>query len=553
MKVMSEGIQKSAGEKFKTALNFMTINRFTAVFTGFLVTGIIQSSSATTVMVVGLVNAGLFTLTQAIGVIMGANIGTTVTGWIVALIGFKMNVAAFALPAVAVSIPFLFVSKWGKQHFGEALLGFGLLFLGLSLIKDFVPNLQKNTEALVFLARYTDLGFISFIIFVAAGTLITILIQSSSAAMAITLTMAYSGWINFPTAACLVLGENIGTTITAYLASLSGNVNARRASRAHTLFNVFGVIWMAAIFSPFLGFVKTIVPDVAGDMSRIAAQLAFFHTLFNLTNTALFIGFVKPFAKLVTFLVKSRPGEDNLRYKLIYQDIGIRPSPEINILKAELEIKKMAQIKEEMFQLAINSLLFPPKRVPVLVESIRNRERLLDLMHEEITQFLIQCSRENLPQKSLEKINQLIRITNEIESISDCCGKLANCAETKMRRNIDFDKQGIEQITSYVEQVKKFLDFNLRHLGEKLSAGDMEEASGFEDSIDRSRDSLKKSAQKRLKSGTSNIKSEMLYIDALRHIEHVGDHSFEISRALYRMRTGPASSALSREARGSAV
>jgi phosphate:Na+ symporter len=542
MKVMSEGIQKSAGEKFKTALNFMTINRFTAVLTGFLVTGIIQSSSATTVMVVGLVNAGIFSLTQAIGVIMGANIGTTVTGWIVALIGFKLNVASFALPAVAVSIPFLFVTKWGKQHFGEALLGFGLLFLGLSLLKDLVPNLQKNTEVLEFLARYTDLGFFSFIIFVAAGTLITILIQSSSAAMAITLTMAYSGWIDFPTAACLVLGENIGTTITAFIASLSGNVHARRASRAHTLFNVFGVVWMAAVFTPFLGFVKTIIPDAAGDTSRIAAQLAFFHTLFNLTNTALFLGFVHPFARLVTFLVKPRPGEEGRRYKLIYQDIGIRPSPEINILKAELEIKKMAQIKEEMFQLAVNSLLVPPKRVPVLVASVRNREGLLDIMHEEITQFLLQCSRENLPQKSLEKINQLIRITNEIESISDCCGKLANCADNKMQKKILFDKQGIEEITSYVELVKKFLYFNRRHLGEKLSDNDLEEAAGFEESIDRSRDMLKKSAQKRLKSGASHIKTEMLYIDTLRHIEHIGDHSFEISRALYRMRTRPAPS-----------
>lgn len=537
MKLMSEGIQKSSGEKFKTALNYMTINRFTAVITGFLITSIVQSSSATTVMVVSLVNAGLFNLTQAIGVILGANIGTTVTGWIVAVVGFKLNVAAFALPAVAVAAPFLFVSRWGKQHLGEAILGFGLLFLGLSILKDAVPDIKNNPEILEFLKHYTDLGFLSFVIFVTAGSAITIVIQSSSAAMALTLTMAYSGWIDFPTAACLVLGENIGTTVTAYIASLNSNITARRASRSHTLFNIMGVLWVAIFFAPFLRLAMTIIPDVPGDRTIIATRLALFHTMFNVTNTLLFLPFVHQFSRLVSLIVKPRPGEETQRYRLVYTEIGIRQSPEINILKAELEIKKMAQVKEEAFRVAVEAALAEPKTVRLLAERVNSRDKLIDTMHEEISQFLVHCSRENVPRKSLERLNLLMRITNEIVSISDCCRKLSACAVQKADKKISFDKQGIEQIVTYAELVKKFLDFNRRHLGERLTAVQLQEAEKMEESIDRNRDILKKGAQKRLKSGSSHIKTEILYIDILRHIEHVGDHSFEISRALYNMHT----------------
>ncbi|MDR1932037.1 MAG: Na/Pi cotransporter family protein [Spirochaetales bacterium] len=543
MKMMSEGIQKTAGARMKTALDFMTKSRFTAVLTGFLVTSVIQSSSATTVMVVSLVSAGLFNLTQAIGVILGANIGTTVTGWIVAIVGFKLDISAFALPAVAVGAPLIFVSKWKKENLGEAILGFGLLFLGLALLKDSVPDIRSNPQVLEFLRRFSGRGFAGFLVFVAAGTIVTIIIQSSSATMAITLTMAYSGWIDFSAAACLVLGENIGTTITAYLASLNANVNARRAARAHTLFNVIGVIWMAAAFHPFTGLIAAMIPDVPGDLTIIAARLALFHTMFNLINTALFLPFIRPFSRLVSFLVKPRKHEEEQRYRLVYTASGLRQSPEINLLKAEIEIKKMAELLELTFGAASGAVLRPPKETLRLIETVDSREALLGLMHEEISQFLVQCSRENISSRSLERITQLIRICNESASIGESCRKLLSCAGLKAEKKIDFDKRGMEEISGYADMVKKFLAFNREHLGARLSAGQFIEAEALENAIDRSRDILRKAAKKRLKTGDTHVKTEILYIDILRHIEHVGDHSFEISRALYKMNSRPQISA----------
>jgi phosphate:Na+ symporter len=535
MKLMSEGIQKAAGSRMKNVLDFMTINRFTAVITGFLVTGMIQSSSATTVMVVSLVNAGLFNLTQAIGVILGANIGTTVTGWIIALIGFKLDIAAFAMPAIAVATPLLFIAKWGKQNIGEILLGFGLLFMGLSLMKNAVPDIGSNPEAFEFLRNYTNLGFATFIIFVFVGTVITMIIQSSSAAMAITLTMAYYGWIDFSCAACLVLGENIGTTITAYLAALNTNVTARRAARAHTLFNVIGVIWMAIFFQPFLAMIQFIIPGDMADASLIPARLALFHTMFNVVNTALFLPFVNPFSKLVVFLVKPRKNEEAARYKLPYTEAGPRQAPEINLLKGEREIKKMTQLLEQMFPETSDAVISSPKKTRKLVQQIEARELALGDMYTEISQFLVHCSRENISTRSLERLNLLIRICNETVSIGDCCKKLTICAMLKADKEIEFDKQGSEEIKSLAELVKKFLAFNTEHLGSRMADTQLVEAEALENAIDKSRDILRKASQKRLKTGHAHVKTEILFIDILRHIEHVGDHSFEIARALYRM------------------
>jgi phosphate:Na+ symporter len=542
MKLMTEGIQKTAGNKMKTVLDFMTINRFTAVLTGFLVTAAIQSSSATTVMVVSLVNAGLFNLTQAIGVILGANIGTTLTGWIIAIVGFQFDIAAIALPSMALATPMLFISKWGKQNIGEILLGFGLLFLGLSLMKNSVPNINSHPEALEFLRGYTNLGFATFVIFVLVGTVVTMVVQASSAAMAVTLTMAYYGWIEFPAAACLVLGENIGTTITAYLASLNTNVTARRAARAHTLFNVMGVIWVAVFFRPFLSLIEWVIPGEAADLSLLPARLALFHTLFNLFNTALFIPFIRPFSRLVVFLVKPGKNEETTRYRLVYTAAGPRQAPEINILKAETEIKKTAELLEEMFPATVKAVLGSSGETRETAAAIDAREEHLALMYEEISQFLVHCSRENISTRNLEKLNLLIRICNETASIGECCKKLAACALVKADKKIDFDKLGAEEIKTYADMVKKFLAFNREHLGVRMAASQLMEAEAMENAIDKSRDILRKASQKRLKTGRAHVKTEILFIDILRHIEHVGDHSFEISRALYNMNSEPQAS-----------
>jgi len=298
MKVMSEGIQKVAGAKMRSILSSMTSNRFKGVFTGFAITSIIQSSSATTVLVVSFVNAGLLSLVESIGVIMGANIGTTITAWLISIVGFKVNISNYALPIIAIGFPMMFFNREKLKFWGEFMIGFALLFMGLALLKDSVPDIKANPEILSFVKDWSGMGFLSVLIFVGVGTLLTVIIQSSSAAMALTLVMANNGWIPFEVAAAMVLGENIGTTITANLAAIVANVHAKRAAFSHFLFNVFGVTWIVMVLSPVLSWINAYMVST-GDASpytnaeSIPIALSIFHTSFNIANTILLIGFVK--------------------------------------------------------------------------------------------------------------------------------------------------------------------------------------------------------------------------------------------------------------------
>ena len=384
MRVMSDGIQKTAGDRLQRILSFMTDNRFSAVLTGFLITILVQSSSATTVLVVSFANAGLLNLVQSIGVIMGANIGTTITGWIVAIIGFKVNISAVALPIIGLGLPFLLSKRLNKKEWGEIATGFGLLFLGLDFLKQSVPDIKSNPEILEFLADYTGFGFGSFLIFVLVGTVLTIIVQSSSAAMATTLTMAHFGWIDFQTAAAIVLGENIGTTITAFLASMGADINAKRAARAHTLFNIAGVIWMSVLFKPFIGFIDILVPG-SMDGSGITTHLAMFHTLFNVFNTLLFIWFVPLLAKGVEALVRPKASERPKVYTLKYISTTLQDTPELNVLNAKREIVRMAETVEEMFERVVEVFKHPEEKLGNEVEALSDMEEYTDQMQEEIS------------------------------------------------------------------------------------------------------------------------------------------------------------------------
>ena len=531
MKLMSDGIQKSAGNRLQSVLNFMTGNRFSAVFTGFFMTALIQSSSATTVMIVSFVNASLLSLTQAAGVIMGANIGTTVTGWLVAILGFKVKIAAIALPAVGIGVPLIFIGKLGRRSWGEILVGFGILFLGLSILKDSVPDIQNNPEVMQFLSRYTGKGVLSYLLFVLVGTILTVIVQSSSAAMAVTLTMAYSGWIDFPTAAAIVLGENIGTTITATIASLSGNTNARRAVvRIHTIFNVLGVIWMAFVFKYFIHFVDRIVPGAIDSREGITSHLAMFHTMFNIINTFIFIWLIPQ----VTFIAKKlviRKDSMEEKYSLPYITSGIQSTPEIIFYRAKIEISKMAEIVEDMYNTAIHVFLNPDKKMKNEVERLKKQEDYTDDMQEEISQYLIRLSEENLNENTVLSINAGLRIVSELESIGDSCYNLILLIQRKYDKKLDFTPESMEEIEPYLDQVRKFLVFNRERLNRHLSEEEFEKAVNLEIDIDNSRNYYKKSARKRLKKG-SNLKSELLFIDLVKHLEHIGDHSLNIAEAL---------------------
>ncbi|TJY34636.1 Na/Pi cotransporter family protein [Pontimicrobium aquaticum] len=311
MKVMSDALLKLAGDKMRSILATMTSNRFLGITTGFLITSVIQSSSATTLMVVSFSNAGLLTLTEAISVIMGANIGTTITAWLITILGFKVSMSAIALPLVGFGFAFTFAKKSKTQNIGSFIIGFALIFIGLQFLKEAMPDIKNNPEILSFLSRYTDLGYLSILIFLFIGTVLTVVIQSSSATMALTLIMTAEGWIPFEMAAAMVLGENIGTTITANLAAIVANYRAKQTARAHLIFNIIGVIWMLALFYPFLRLVSWLSVQFGSNSPYLSAAaipvaISLFHTMFNIMNTFLLVWFVKPIAKVVERVVPKR-------------------------------------------------------------------------------------------------------------------------------------------------------------------------------------------------------------------------------------------------------
>ena len=538
MKTMSDGIQKAAGDKLKSILNMMTTNRIAAVFTGFFITALVQSSSATTVMIVSFVNAGLLNLGQAIGVIMGANIGTTVTGWIVALLGFKFKITAMALPAIGIGLPFFFSKKLNKKEIGEILIGFGLLFLGLGFLKDSVPDIKSHPEILEFIQNLNGYGIGSIILFVIIGGLITVIVQSSSAAMAITLTMAYSGWIDYPTAAAIVLGENIGTTVTAYLASIGTSGNARRTSRAHTLFNVFGVIWMLLLFKPFLILVDIIVPgDIfAGtNPAIIPAHLAMFHTLFNIVNTFVSVFFIPQLAFIVRKLVPEKgPGEME-EYSFKYISTAIQDTPEFFLIPIKEELFKLTEIVEEMFERFWIVFSSPDKKMGTEVDDLKGMEDYTDKMQEEITRYIIDAANDSPQSGNAERISALIRIVNELESIGDACYNLILLAERRYQKKLEIDETGLYDLKPYSEIVHSFIGFIKKHLNRYLNDEELKEAENIETEIDNQRHILKKKAQIRLQNG-SDVKGELLYIDVVRHVEHIGDYAMNISEALRHLR-----------------
>ena len=525
MKVMSDGIQKAAGEKLQSILNHITSNRFVAVFTGFAITAIIQSSSATTVMVVSFVNAGLLNLTQSIGVIMGANIGTTITGWIVSILGFKFKIAEIAIPIIGIGLPLFFSKNRDRKNWGEFLIGFGLLFIGLSYLKKSVPS---NNQALIdFIAPYTDLGFGSVILFVLFGAIITIIVHSSSASMAIVLTMAASGLVKLDVAAAMIMGSNIGTTIDAFLASIGATINAKRAARVHILFNIFGVLVILVFFRPFLALIERIVP---GD--EITTTLAMFHTIFNITNTAVFIGFVPQIARFVEKLVPGKIAfEDSTVYKLEYITSTIQDTPELNLLNAQKEIVHMTELVENMFTKYLTIFQNPDKKMGDDVESLRKMEDYSDQMQEQITAYLLECTKENLNEEGRNNASAMIRIVSELESIGDSCFSLIMLTVKKYKKNIPLHDNAINEIVQYSELVSEFLQFIKGHLNAHLSKKNFEKAHELEDKIDDYRNRLRKKARNQIAEG-ADVKGELLYIDIVRHIERMGDYCLNIAQTL---------------------
>jgi len=534
MKVMSDGIQRAAGDRLQRFLNFMTGNRFMAVLTGFAITAIIQSSSATTVMVVSLVNAGLLSLTQSIGVIMGANIGTTVTAWIVSLIGFSLKLSELAIPAIGVGFIFSIV-KWKHRDLGNFILGFGLLFLGLDFLTKSMPVIGNNIN---FIAGISGMGFLSDFIGMGAGLIITLLMHSSSASTAIVLTMAFNRVISYEMAASMILGANIGTTIDAALASIGTKTSAKRAALVHVFFNVMGTCWALPLIRPLLAVVDFLTPGtITGtiDDPMITTHLAMLHTVFNLTNTIIFLPFVKQIAALVTIIIRE-DAKDGVseHYRLIYTSGKIQNTPEISILRAEKEIRDMAGLALSMFirfSIVLQSLLDLNNKTAIvdeLGEELKKKEAYADEMREQISTFLMECARERLNRRSEQRISQLLRVISDLENMTDDCCSMSYLLENGVKKGRIFEKKEMDALSPYLVMVKDFLHLVHENFGRPLPDETLRKAGKLEDDIDKYRNKLRKLSRKRLESG-KDVKTELLFIELVRRIEKLGDYCYEIA------------------------
>ena len=527
MNMLSDGVQKGAANSLQRLLGIVSGNRFTAVLTGLLVTAIIQSSGATTVMVVSFVNAQIISLTQAIGIIFGANIGTTVTAWIVSLFGFSFKISAFAIPLFGIGFFVTCLKKWRFHDLGEILMGFGLLFFGLSLLSD---SLTLSEESVAFLKDVSEWGVGGLLIAVLVGAVFTALIHSSSAMTAIVLTMAANGSLTWEFSAAVVLGSNIGSTIDAILSAIGSSTNAKRAALVHVCFNVAGTVLALIVFKPFLALIDWIVPKEPYD--NITTHIAMLHTIFNLCCTAIFLPFVNQIATLVSKIIKQSDKDETTSYKIPVVFSSGHGSIELYVLQAEKEIEKMANRVMSMFTNICESLESSDnEKVSELAEVVFQQEKYIDQMMEEITSFLVQCSQLDGATGIIQnKITQLLQITDYLENLSDESTSIIRNIEKYLAKKQDA-KLASEKLLPYMQKVMEFYGYVIKTLGTGLSVSQRVVATRMEDEIDEIQKVLKKSAKKRLEEG-GDVKSQLRYIDIVRRIENAGDSVYDLVRVL---------------------
>ncbi len=538
MKVMSEGIQKLAGDKMRGILSAMTSNRFLGVLTGFFITTLVQSSSASTVMVVSFVNAGLLSLVQSVGVIMGANIGTTTTAWLISFLGFKLNIAALSLPIIGIAFPMLYFSKDRLTSLGETLLGFALLFMGLGLLQSSVPDFRENPQMFEALESLTGYGFGSIMIFLGIGTLLTIVLQSSSATMALTLVMCNNGWIGFEHGAAIVLGENIGTTITANLAALVGNVYAKRTALAHTLFNIFGVIWMLIAFNLFITQINSYMVGIGlnspfEDPTMIPFGLAIFHTAFNITNTLLLIGFIKIIVIAVERIVPSK-GKTDERLQLEYFGHGFLHMAELSVLQARRETLRYCDLGQRMFNF-IPEMVYQTdkKKFSKILARVSKYEEITDRVEVEITTFLIKVSRKQLSTSASDQLRRLRHVCSEIEKIGDICFKMATMLEKKKEEKAYFTPRQREELDKMFALVNEAFDVMMLNIerGEIFARSNISKSNVLEKRINEFRDNISIEVLDDLEKGSTHVKSSFYFNKMISSCEKVGDSIINISEA----------------------
>ncbi len=530
MKVMSDGLQQVAGGGMRKVLGAMTSNRFTGVFTGFLITGILQSSSATTVMTVSFVNAGLLSLVESAGVMMGANIGTTITGWLVSMIGFKVKIANYALPIIAIGFPMMFMKSPNVKKWAEVLIGFALLFLGLSELKDAVPDIKNNPQVLDFLNDFSDGGFFTRLMFVGFGTLLTIIVQSSSAAMTLTIVLTTQG-LPLDIAAAMVLGENIGTTITAELASLVANTSAKRSARIHSLFNIVGVSWMILVMPYFLDLLTQILPPPeGGDSNKFA--LAAFHTAFNATNVILLIGFVPMIVKLAIKSVKPKADEEE-EFKLEYLGDKIFTSVELSIVEARSEVAKFGKLTHKMTKiLEMLSNSAEVKNKPKYFAKLQKLEDLSDEMEEHIATFLVKVAEERLSLEESVDIQGMIDIITDLERTADIILRMGRDLQRLDKKGIKLNANQSERLNKMAGIVDEAMVIMVDNLEKNNSEVDLTEAAAKEKEINKFRKELRKEQMALVSQPDYDVASGIVFRDIYFGYEKIGDHVINVTEAL---------------------
>ncbi|MDR0983153.1 MAG: Na/Pi cotransporter family protein [Culturomica sp.] len=536
MKLMSEALQKVAGAKMRQILAAMTSNRFKGMITGLLITGIIQSSSATTVMVVSFVNAGLLTLVESISVIMGANIGTTLTAWLISILGFKISMADISLCIIGLSLPLLFSGKRSRKSWGELLIGFGLLFIGLEFLKNAMPNLNENPQILQFVRNYTDMGYGSYLLFLLIGTILTILIQSSSATMALTLVMCAEGWISFDIAASMVLGENIGTTITANLAAMVANTTAKRAAFAHFLFNVFGVVWVMSIFPFFLRFIEKLsiffgIGDPSTNLSSVPIALSLFHTVFNLINVLLLIWFVKLIARIVTKIIPVKESNEN-NFKLQHIKIGLLSTPAASLFQAQQEIALYGKSTLSMFREVMESFDFNEKDFKKHFDHLKAMEDDSDRVEVEIADYLTKVSESKLSTDNTHRLRAMFKIVSDVESVADSTLNVAKAIDRRNEQNVTFPEDLSNKIRHMFELVEAALIEMCDNLKKEYTQINIKKAYELENSINTYRMILKQEHLIAIEEKKYDYPTGILYSDMFAECEKVGDYAINVSQAI---------------------
>lgn len=561
MKVMSEGLQKVAGDRLRNILAIMTKNRVTGVITGVVITALIQSSSASTVMVVSFVNAGLMSLQQSMAVIFGANVGTTATTWIISAFSYEVNISDYSILLLAVGVPMLFMKKSGYKSFGEFLIGFCFLFMGLDLISKYVPNLQENPEMLEFLSAYTSMGVGSVLIFFAIGIVVTMVAQSSAATFAITLIMCSQGWIPFELGCAIILGGNIGTTITPVLASLSGNLAAKRTAMGHVLFNVLGSLIVLCIFHPFTELVADITKACDGinplDISRaqsmgladstllkpggamtaraqscIAFGLAMYPTVFNACNLLVMIWFTKLYVKIVCWLMPTRHKDEEEEFTLKYIGRGILSASELNIAQAQKEILLYGQRVERMLGMARDMIHMNPKddRYTATYSRLEKYEEISDRMEIEIGNFLNKVAEGRLSPEGKMRIAGMLRVISEIESIADGCFNVAKTLTRKNQNHVEFDESVLHEIDVMYDMVEEAMK-NMLSILEEMEVPDGSKivaAYNKEREINNLRNKLRDGNIFNINSKEYDYQEGIFFMDLIGEAEKLGDYMLNV-------------------------